>query len=63
MSVAPAPVETAIAELRRRLGDRLSTSDSVRDLHSHDESWHAPHRPDAVVFPDSTEEVATVVQV
>jgi D-lactate dehydrogenase (cytochrome) len=63
MSAVPAPVKSAIAELRRLLGDRLSTSESVRDLHSHDESWHAPHRPDAVAFPTSTEEVAAVVRV
>ena len=63
MSVAPALIDAAIADLRRQLGDRLSTSDSVRDLHSHDESWHAPHRPDAVAFPVSTEEVASVVRV
>lgn len=63
MSAVPAPVESAIADLRRLLGDRLSTSESVRDLHSHDESWHVPHRPDAVAFPTSTEEVASVVRV
>lgn len=63
MSAVPAPVESAIADLRRLLGDRLSTSESVRDHHSHDESWHVPHRPDAVAFPTSTEEVASVVRV
>jgi D-lactate dehydrogenase (cytochrome) len=63
MSVAPALLDAAIDDLRRLLGDRLSTSDSVRDLHSHDESWHAPHQPDAVAFPVSTEEVAMVVRV
>jgi D-lactate dehydrogenase (cytochrome) len=63
MSVAPARLDAAIADLRRQLGDRLSTSDSVRDLHSHDESWHTPHRPDAVAFPVSTDEVAAVVRV
>jgi D-lactate dehydrogenase (cytochrome) len=62
MTAAPAQVAAAIAELRTMLGDRLSISDSVRDLHSHDESWHVPHRPDAVAFPDSTAEVAAVVR-
>jgi D-lactate dehydrogenase (cytochrome) len=62
MTAAPAQVAAAIAELRTILGDRLSISDSVRDLHSHDESWHVPHRPDAVAFPDSTAEVAAVVR-
>jgi D-lactate dehydrogenase (cytochrome) len=62
MTAAPAQVAAAIAELRTILGDRLSISDSVRDLHSHDESWHVPHRPDAVAFPDATAEVAAIVR-
>ncbi len=63
MSVALASVQTAIDELRVLLGDRLSTSTGVRDHHSKDESWHIPHRPDAVAFPTSTEEVAQIVQI
>jgi D-lactate dehydrogenase (cytochrome) len=58
MSVAPMSL---IDELRTRLGDRLSTSAAVRDHHSHGESWHAPAPPDAVVFPESTAEVAAIV--
>jgi D-lactate dehydrogenase (cytochrome) len=56
-------VQTAIAELQALLGDRLSTSTGVRDHHSKDESWHIPHRPDAVAFPKTTEEVSKIVQV
>ena len=52
-----------IEALRAVLGDRVSTSDSVREHHSHGESWHAPGLPDAVVFPQSTEEVADIVKV
>ena len=44
------------------LGDRVSTSDAVREHHSHGESWHAPGLPDVVVFPVSTEEVAAIVK-
>ncbi|MFM8533084.1 MAG: FAD-binding oxidoreductase [Acidimicrobiia bacterium] len=51
-----------IAALRALLGDRVSTSDSVREHHSHGESWHAPGLPDCVVFPTSTEEVAQIVR-
>jgi D-lactate dehydrogenase (cytochrome) len=60
------PVEThqtAVDKLRERFGERLSTSTGVRDHHSKDESWHHPHRPDAVVFPNTTEEVAEIVKV
>src|SRR5687768_11701172 len=51
-----------VDDLRALLGDRLSTSDSVREHHSHGESWHAPGVPDAVVFPSTTEEVAVIVR-
>ena len=54
--------QTAIDKLRARFGDRLSTSTGVRDHHSKDESWHHPHLPDAVVFPNTTEEVADIVR-
>jgi D-lactate dehydrogenase (cytochrome) len=49
--------------LRALVGDRVSTSESVREHHSHGESWHVPGLPDAVVFPTSTEEVAAIVKV
>ncbi len=56
-------VDAAIAELRALLGDRLSTAAAVRESHGRDESYHAPKAPDAVAFPDSTEEVAAVVKI
>ena len=49
-------------DLRALLGDRVSTSDSVREHHSHGESWHPPGLPEAVVFPTSTDEVAAIVK-
>ena len=56
-----------IAELRAALeaavGDgHVTTSESELERHGHDESWHATARPDLVVFPATTEEVATVVR-
>jgi D-lactate dehydrogenase (cytochrome) len=53
---------TLLEELRTLLGDRLSTSDAVRDHHSHGESWHAAAPPDAVAYPDTTEEVAAMIR-
>lgn len=52
-----------IEALRGILGDRVSLSDSVRQHHSHGESWHAPGVPDVVVYPTSTEEVSAIVKV
>src|ERR1700694_5345313 len=51
-----------LAALRQRLGDRLSTSAAVCAQHGKDESYHAPHAPDAVAFAQSTDEVATIVR-
>jgi D-lactate dehydrogenase (cytochrome) len=48
--------------LRGLLGDRLSTSAAVCAQHGKDESYHAPHAPDAVAFAHSTEEVSAIVR-
>jgi len=50
-----------LASLRQRLGDRLSTSAAVCAQHGRDESYHAPHAPDAVAFAHSTDEVAAIM--
>src|SRR5215211_3402455 len=55
-------LDGALAALRDLLGERLSTSPSVLDLHGRDESSFAPALPDAVAFPRTTEEVAAVVR-
>ncbi|NBY26529.1 MAG: FAD-binding protein, partial [Betaproteobacteria bacterium] len=55
--------QQAITALRERFGARLSTISGVRDHHAKDESWHHPHRPDAVVFPESTEDVVEIVRI
>jgi D-lactate dehydrogenase (cytochrome) len=57
------PVDASLlASLRHLLGDRLSTSEAVCAHHGKDESYHAPHAPDAVAFAQSTEEVAAIVK-
>lgn len=51
-----------LSELKTILDDRrVSAGESVLDLHSHDESFHAPSRPDVVVWPHTTEEVSRLV--
>jgi D-lactate dehydrogenase (cytochrome) len=50
-------------ELKAILDDgRVSAGDSVRELHSHDESYHTPALPDVVVWPQTTEEVSRLVR-
>ncbi|WP_339951691.1 FAD-linked oxidase C-terminal domain-containing protein [uncultured Albimonas sp.] len=56
-------IQTAIEQLRTLLGERLSTADSVRDLHGRDESWHPDVLPDAVAFPETTQEVSEIVKI
>ena len=53
----------ALEELAALMGERFSVSDAVREQHSHDESWHEPEAPQAVVFPESTQEVAEIVKI
>jgi len=49
--------------LKTLLGDRCSTNPTLREHHSHGESWHPPGSPDVVVFPTSTDEVSEVVKI
>ncbi len=63
MSVVQESLSTAIDELTNIFADRITTNVSVRDTHSRDESWHHPHKPDAVIFPQTTEEVSKIVTV
>ncbi|MGY8871694.1 MAG: FAD-binding oxidoreductase [Pseudomonadales bacterium] len=53
----------AIKELQALLGGRLETSNSVRQHHAHDESFHLPAPPDAVAFPKSTSEVSEIARI
>ncbi len=62
MTAAATAVEPVLKDLAALLGDRLSTAQAVREQHGKDEAWIAPMPPDAVVFPESTEEVAAVVR-
>jgi len=59
-SHAPLPPPLAQA-LAQRFGERFSTAAGVRDHHGRDESPYAPMPPDAVVFAESTDDVAAVV--
>ncbi|MGE0814110.1 MAG: FAD-binding oxidoreductase [Vicinamibacterales bacterium] len=61
MALADSTVTALSADLRALLGDRVSVAAAVREHHSHGESWHAPGLPDAVVFPETTDEVRAVV--
>ena len=56
-------IATALGVLKQRFGDRLQTGQAIREQHGHTTTWIANQAPDAVVFPESTEEVAQVVRI
>ena len=51
-----------IAELRELLGERMSTSEAVREHHGNAEDYFPVAPPDAVCFANTTEEVAEIVK-
>lgn len=53
----------AIEEIRELLCDRLSTGSSIREIHSRDEAYSTPSLPDAVAFPETTEEVSQIMRI
>ncbi len=55
--------QTVVADLRALLGERVSVAAAVREHHGKDESYFPYALPDAVVFPESTEEVRDVVNI
>jgi D-lactate dehydrogenase (cytochrome) len=62
MSAKPCfDVQAVTTELQQLLGDRLSTSQAVRDQHGQDESFHPCAAPDLVAFAHTTEEVSAIV--
>jgi D-lactate dehydrogenase (cytochrome) len=60
--VEPRPVPAALLDaLRARFGERCSTALAVREQHGRDESPFSVRPPDAVLFCESTEDVAAAV--
>ncbi len=54
--------DTVIAALAARYGNRLVTSQAVREQHGNTTTWIDNQPPDAVVFPQSTQEVQDIVR-
>lgn len=50
-------------ELQQELApDRVTKNETVLEQHSSDESYHTPHLPEIVVFPETAEEVSRVIK-
>ena len=50
-------------QLKKLLGDRVSSNESIRKEHGAGFSYHEPMPPDFVVFPKSSAEIAAVVDI
>jgi D-lactate dehydrogenase (cytochrome) len=59
----PGAIAQAIAELTAAFGNRVVTSMAVREQHGNTLTWIVNQPPDAVVFPQSTEDVQQVVRI
>src|SRR5437764_2508760 len=59
----PAPVNAVIAALAAKFGNRLVTSQAVREQHANTTSWTANEPPAAVVVPQATDDVQDIVRI
>src|SRR5215472_5943010 len=59
----PKAVEAAIAALAAAFGNRLVTSLAVREQHGNTFTWIVNQPPDAVVFPQSADDVQQIVRI
>jgi D-lactate dehydrogenase (cytochrome) len=59
----PKAVAAAIEKLAARFGNRMVTSQAVRDQHAHTTTWLQSQPPDAVVFAQAAADVQDVVRI
>ncbi len=55
-------IDTVVGILKQRFGERLQTSQSLLEQHSHTTTYLPSQLPDAVVFPHSTGDVQEIVK-
>jgi D-lactate dehydrogenase (cytochrome) len=60
---SPRAIEAAIAALTAKFGNRVVTSQAVREQHGNTLTWLPNQPPDAVVFPQSTADVQHIVRI
>jgi D-lactate dehydrogenase (cytochrome) len=58
---SPETIETVTRALAAMVGNRLATSQAVREQHGHTLTWTPNEPPDAVVFAESTQDVCDIV--
>ena len=61
-ATTPENIQTAVAILKQRFGERLQTGEAIRRQHANNLTWLVNQPPDAVVWVERTEEVAEIVR-
>ncbi len=56
-------IDAAVARLKARFGAQAAAGASELDLHSHGEMHRGVSRPDVVLYPESTQDVAEIVRI
>src|ERR1700724_4410157 len=59
----PQALAGAVAALAARFGNRLITSQAVREQHAHTTTWLPSQAPDAVVMAQETADIQDVVRI
>jgi D-lactate dehydrogenase (cytochrome) len=59
----PKAIDAAVRALTARFGNRVVTSRAVREQHGNTITWIENQPPDAVVYPQSTEDIQEIVRV
>ena len=59
----PQALASTVEALAARFGNRLITSQAVRDQHAHTTTWLASQPPDAVVMAQETSDIQDVVRI
>ena len=59
----PQAIAAVLGALAQKFGNRLVTSQAVREQHGNTLTWVENQPPDAVVFPQSTEDVQEIVRI
>ena len=59
----PAAIKKAISALTAAFGNRVVTAQAVCEQHGNTLTWVANQPPDAVVYPQSTEDVQQIVRI
>ncbi len=59
----PSAIAAAVAALTTAFGNRVVTSQAVREQHGNTLTWVPNQPPDAVVFPQTTDDVQTIVRI